>query len=363
MPAYKDNNGTWYASYFIKDHTGKSIRKKKRGFKTKRDADRFIAEQKLKTTSSFEMKFGSFVEQYYVDMENRIKLNTMLTKKAIVDLKILPFFEDMKMNEIKVCHVVAWQNELLAYRDADGNPYSPSYLKTVHNQLSAIFNHAHRMYGLSDNPARLAGNMGKEKTKEMKFWTKEEYKKFSEQLMNKTMTYMAFEILYWCGIRLGELLALTLEDIDFENKRLRINKSYQRINRQDVITSPKTEKSNRSIDMPDFLVEEIKNYIVGIYKLKPTDRIFHLSKTHLQNEMKNGAARAGVKRIRIHDLRHSHVSLLIEMGFSALAIAERIGHESIEITYRYAHLFPSKGKEIASRLNVENGVIEDDKTE
>lgn len=219
------------------------------------------------------------------------------------------------------------------------------------------------MYGLPDNPARLAGNMGKEKTKEMKFWTKEEYKKFSEQLMNKTMTYMAFEILYWCGIRLGELLALTLEDIDFENKKLRINKSYQRINRQDVITSPKTEKSNRSIDMPDFLAEEIKNYIVSIYKLKPTDRIFHLSKTHLQNEMKKGAARAGVKRIRIHDLRHSHVSLLIEMGFSALAIAERVGHESIEITYRYAHLFPSKGKEIASRLNIENGVIEDDKTE
>ena len=94
MPAYKDANGTWYASYFVKDHTGKSIRKKKRGFKTKRDADRFIAEQTLKSENNLEMKFGSFVEQYYIDMENRIKLNTMLTKKAIIELKILPFFNN-----------------------------------------------------------------------------------------------------------------------------------------------------------------------------------------------------------------------------------------------------------------------------
>lgn len=359
MPAYKDVNGTWYASYFVKDHTGRSIRKKKRGFKTKRDADRFIAEQKLKSETNLEMRFDSFVEQYFTDMENRIKLNTMLTKKVIIDLKILPFFGDMKMNQIKVSHVVAWQNDLLAFRDENGEGYSPSYLKTVHNQLSAIFNHANRMYGLADNPARKAGNMGKEKTREMEFWTKEEYKKFSEQVMDKTITYMAFEVLYWCGIRLGELLALTLEDIDFENKKLRINKSYQRLKGQDVITSPKTEKSNRVIDMPDFLVEEIKGYILGFYKLKKTDRIFPLSKGHLHKEIKKGAEEAGIKSIRVHDLRHSHVSLLIEMGFSALAIADRVGHESIEITYRYAHLFPSKGKEIASRLNLENGVIED----
>ena len=89
------------------------------------------------------------------------------------------------------------------------------------------------------------------------------------------------------------------------------------------------------------------------YGLKKKDRIFTINKSYLHREMDRGAEAAGFKRIRIHDLRHSHISLLIDMGFSAVAIAERVGHESIEITYRYAHMFPSKQTEMAERLNIE----------
>jgi integrase len=149
----------------------------------------------------------------------------------------------------------------------------------------------------------------------------------------------------------GELLALTPADFDFQNKTLRINKSYQRIKKQDVITDPKTKKSNRVIEMPDFLCEEMQDYFGMLYDLKPDERIFTITKSYLHHEMDRGAKESGVKRIRIHDLRHSHVSLLIEMGFTAVAIADRVGHESIEITYRYAHLFPSKQKEMANKLN------------
>ena len=78
-----------------------------------------------------------------------------------------------------------------------------------------------------------------------------------------------------------------------------------------------------------------------------------MTKSYLHHEMNRGAKEAGVKRIRIHDLRHSHVSLLIEMGFSALAIADRVGHESVDITYKYAHLFPSKQQEMAQKLDME----------
>ena len=78
-----------------------------------------------------------------------------------------------------------------------------------------------------------------------------------------------------------------------------------------------------------------------------------MTKSYLHHEMDRGAKEAGVKRIRIHDLRHSHVSLLIEMGFSALAIADRVGHESVDITYKYAHLFPSKQQEMAQKLDME----------
>lgn len=195
--------------------------------------------------------------------------------------------------------------------------------------------------------------MGSSKHQEMLFWTKEEYLKFAEVMMDKPLSYYAFEVLYWCGIREGELLALTPADFDLDKGLLSITKSYQRLNGKDVITDPKTPKSVRVVQMPDFLTEEIRDYLKSLYKVKPTDRIFEVTKYYLHHEMDRGAKEAGVKRIRIHDLRHSHVSLLIEMGFSAVAIADRVGHESIDITYKYAHLFPSKQQEMAAKLNME----------
>ena len=169
--------------------------------------------------------------------------------------------------------------------------------------------------------------------------------------MDKPVSYYAFQMLYWCGIRRGELLALTPADFDFENSTVRINKSYQRLHGEDVITTPKTKKSNRTIKMPKFLCEEMQDYLKMLYGLKKKDRIFTITKSYLHHEMDRGAKEAGVKRIRIHDLRHSHISLLIDMGFSAVAIADIVGHESIEITYRYAHLFPSKQTEMADKLD------------
>ena len=127
------------------------------------------------------------------------------------------------------------------------------------------------------------------------------------------------------------------------------------MNGRDVITTPKTEKSNRIITMPQFLVEEIQDYLRQLYDVGMNDRMFLVTKSGLHREMARGAKEAGVQRIRIHDIRHSHVSHLIDMGFSATAIADRVGHESIDITYNYAHLFPSKQTEMADKLNMERG--------
>ena len=195
--------------------------------------------------------------------------------------------------------------------------------------------------------------MGKDSHKEMLFWTKDEYLKFAKVVMDKPTSYYAFEVLYWCGIRLGELLALTASDFNFERQTLTISKSLQNIKGSIIITPPKTPKSNRTIKIPQFLVDEMQDYIKSLYGLEPDDRIFPISKAYLHHEMNRGAKAAGVKRIRIHDIRHSAVSLLIDMGFSATAIADRVGHESIDITYRYAHLFPTKQTEMANRLNSE----------
>ena len=213
-----------------------------------------------------------------------------------------------------------------------------------------------KYYDLRSNPAAKAGSMGDKDGGNISFWTKEEYQRFADEMMDKPVSYYAFEMLYWCGIREGELLALTAADFDFKAGTVKISKSYQRLHGEDVITTPKTKKSNRTIKMPPFLCEEIQDYLKMLYGLKKKDRIFTFSKSYLHHEMDRGAKAAGVKRIRIHDLRHSHVSLLIDMGFTPVAIADRLGHESIEVTLRYAHLFPSKQAEMIERLEKERMV-------
>lgn len=353
MPAYKDKNNRWFASFYSSDSTGRKIKKLKRGFSTKRDALEWERRYQLENAGDLNMGFGQFVNLYFKDMENRIRENTLFSKKIVVETKILPFFENRAINSIKPKDILAWQNSLLAYRNPKGKPYSSSYLKSIHSQLSAIFNHAVRYYGLSSNPASKIGGFGGNQNPEMLFWTKEEYLKFSYQMMDKPVSYYAFEMLYWTGIRLGELLALTPGDFDFSKGILSITKSYQRLKGRDIITKPKTPRSIRKIQMPSFLTEEMKEYLNSLYKINSDDRIFCITKSYLHHELDRGSKAANVKRIRIHDLRHSHVSLLIDMGFSTLAIAERVGHESIRITYRYAHLFPSVQTEMADRLELE----------
>ena len=308
MPVFKnESNGTWYVMSRYVNWKGERKQKCKRGFATKREAQEWERMFQLQNSSDMDMSFEAFTELYIRDMKSRLKENTWMTKEHIIRTKILPYFGKLKISEISTKEVIAWQNEMLAYRDDKRKPYSQTYLKTLHNQLSAIFNHAVRYYELRSNPAAKAGNMGSEE--------------------------------------------LTAADFDFEKETVRINKSYQRLHGEDVITTPKTKKSNRTIKMPKFLCEEMQEYLQMLYGLKKKDRIFTITKSYLHHEMDRGAKAAGVKRIRIHDLRHSHISLLIDMGFSTVAIADRVGHESIDITYQYAHLFPSKQTEMADRLD------------
>ncbi len=168
--------------------------------------------------------------------------------------------------------------------------------------------------------------------------------------MDKPLSFHAFETLYWCGVREGELLALKPRRFDFERGTLTIAESYQRIDGQNVLTDPKTPKSKRVIAMPGFYAEEMEAFL-SLLDLDPDERIFPVTKYFLSHEMARGSKAAGLEPIRVHDLRHSHVSLLIDMGFTAIAVADRMGHEAADITYRYAHLFPSVQADMARALD------------
>ena len=349
MKAEKDKKtGKWLIQYRYTDWQGKRRKSTKRGFATKREAEEWLRNFLITQKADFDMKFENFWKMYCADMETRLREHTMRTKKYIVELKILPYFGNKRVNDITAADIRQWQNELIKMG------YSPTYLKTINNQLSAIFNYAVRYYDLKSNPCAKAGSMGKSKAEEMDFWTGEEFRKFIDSVMNKRLSYMAFMTLYWTGMRLGELLALNPKDVDLKKRTISITKSYQRLGKKDVITPPKTPKSKRVITIPEFLAADIKDYMDSLYDLQEDDRLFPITKYYLEHEMQRGIKESGVKRIRVHDLRHSHASMLIELGFSPLEIANRLGHEKVETTLNtYAHLYPNKQTKLAERLDSE----------
>lgn len=260
------------------------------------------------------------------------------------DTKILPYLKSLKINEITPTTVRMWQNEILK---AD---LAPTYQKSIHNQLSAILNYAVKYYNLPNNPCRVTGSIGKKNADSMQIWTLEEYKKVIA-FEDKPAAYLGFEILFWCGLREGELFALTPADIT-DDKVIHITKTLARVEGEDLITSPKTQKSIRDVPIPDFLYEEYKDYVSRIYGIQPQDRLFYFTKGFIGKEIKRCCKLAGVKRIRTHDLRHSHASLLIDMGYSIFLISERLGHEKVDTTMNiYGHLYPNKHQEMVAGLD------------
>ena len=205
MPVYKnDKNGTWYAMVRYKDWKGQNKQKCQRGFATRREALEWEAKFKLQKTADIDMTLEAFYELYEQDVRPRLKENTWMTKKVIIEKKIIPYLGKRKLSEITAKDVIDWQNEMMKLKKPNDEPLSQCYLKTIHAELSALFNHAAKYYELHINPARNAGCMGQEDMKEMSFWTKEEYLKFAEAIMDRPISYYAFEILYWCGIREGD---------------------------------------------------------------------------------------------------------------------------------------------------------------
>lgn len=354
MPVYKDEQrNTWYVKYKTKTWDNKVKEIKKRGFKTKREAQEWELESKRSSAGTLNMTIQSFAKIYINNCSARIKESTLETKRNIIEKQILPYLGNIELDKLSTKDIISWQNRLLQFKDPkSGEPFKKSYLKTVHNQLSAMINHAVRYYDLQKNPAAIVGNMGNDKEIKMNFLTKDEYQKVSEELMDDPMHYYAVEVLYWAGAREGEMLALTPKDIDFKNSEINIDKTFNHVNGKDIVTSPKTRTSVRKVKIPKFLVDELKEYMEMIYEPQEDQRLFPTNKSNLTNAFKRALRKAGIKKnIRIHDLRHSHVSLLIDMGYSAVAIAERVGHKSIDITYRYAHLFPNASNKIAENLN------------
>ncbi|WP_310605300.1 tyrosine-type recombinase/integrase [Anaerosporobacter sp.] len=347
MNVKKNEKGLWDVQWYTKNYQGKNVKHHKRNFPTKKAATEYVEQFNLRASQSSDMTFQSLYEIYIKDMEVRLRYSTLKGKKYMVELKILPYFGKKKLTDITPADIRLWQQDLMK------KGFKPTYLKTINNQMAVMMKYACRYYGLKQNPCEIAGSMGKGKADEMDYYTLEEFEEFVAVLKDKPTAYYALQTLYWTGMRCGELLALTIEDIDFDKKTLTVNKSLQRIDRKEYITDPKTHRGKRVIALSDNLIEMLQEYMGMLYGMTSKDHIFQVSKSYLENAMARGAKLSGVKKIRLHDLRHSHASLLIsKLDAKPLHVAQRLGHERINTTLgTYAHMYPNQAEELAEKIN------------
>lgn len=347
MPVYKnEKNNTWYTAFYYKDWTGKSVKKKKSGFRTKKEAVEWENSFKAVESSDMDMKLADFVTVYFKDKSGELKERTITSKKYMIERHILPHLGKKKMSEVLPADIIGWQNQM------QEQGYSPTYLRMVQNQLTALFTHATRIYGLHNNPCVKVRKMGKSDADTLNFWTKAEYDLFIASFREDDWYKVLFEVLFWTGCRIGEVLALSSADINMKERQIYISKTYHRMHKQDIITKPKTENSIRTIDIPQFLVDEIEDYKKKRYDLQTEDRLFPVVAEAVQHKLKRQIEKAGVKKIRVHDFRHSHVAFLIDQKVEPLMIKERCGHSDIKITLNtYGHLYPNRRRELAEKLN------------
>lgn len=346
MSVNKMNNGKWYCSFYYTDWQGIRKRKKKEGFNTQREAKAWESDFINKMTQNCDMIFSNLVKLYLEDSATRCKPTTQHVKARYIEKWINPYFNDMPISDITPATVRTWQNAVIK------SGVNGLTQHNINGYLSSILNFAVKYYNLPFNPVARVGSIGATKSDRLVFWTLEEYKQFISK-ENNLAYKIIFELLFYTGLRFGEMFALTMNDIDVENGILTVNKNRVRVNGKYIIQTPKTKKSIREVALPRFLINDLIDYTKKLYGYNPEQNMFFYDNSTLRVELNRIAKLSGVKKIRIHDLRHSHASLLIHLGFTPTLIADRLGHENVTTTLNtYGHLYPSKQYEVAEKLEL-----------
>lgn len=293
MPQYKDESrGSWYCKFYYTDWTGARKTKMKRGFPTKRKAAAWERDFLQRQQGSPDMTFQTLVDLYMEDMAPRLKESTVIHKRSIIDRRLLPYFKDKPIASITSANIRKWQVEIMNAVTGKGKPFSPGYVRSIDREMSAIFNYAVKHYDLPKNPHTQAGSIGKYAVR-VQFWTLDEFNTLItlvDDIRYKTIFYT----LYFTGLRIGELMALTVGDINFQAGTITISKTYHRIEGRDVVTSPKTEHSNRVITAPAFLLDILRDYIGHLYNPNLADRLFTVNSNSIKAALKKYAVLAAI---------------------------------------------------------------------
>lgn len=348
MAIYKKKSSVknpWYCKFTYKDIKGITHQKKKEGFRTRKQAleyqENFLNEANSRPISYFK----DLIQLYIADKTNNVKPLTLTKITSVTSKYIRPYFSHYAITEITPAIIRKWQTGIIQ------EGLSPSYTAIISNTLSSIFNFGIRYYNLSCNPAKIAGSVGSLKPTHTNFYTLEEYKIFSGNIDDEYLLVI-FDLLYYTGVRIGELLALTSADINFNTSTITISKTYYRLHNKDYIGTPKSLSSRREIPIPQFLLQELAHIYTILGIKKEHHRVFSYTTARELNDLaKIIAKKSNLPPLRLHDFRHSHASYLINEGFSPVAVRDRLGHSSVKITLdRYSHLYQNEKTKIADNL-------------
>lgn len=348
----------WISETRYKDIFGKQHYHKTQKYLTRREAQE--AERKFlssldKSTEVQDMTFKELCDKHYEYQLGNVKDTTLRNYQN--RRQHMSMFDNIKMKDLNIDHFEAWKKEInsLGLETTTKNDLY-KYFKIILNYGTKWYN-----YNFISIKLKMTNfNNPNERRKERLFWTKEEFDRFIS-VETDLRFRAAFETLYYCGLRSGELRGLTWTDIDFMNKELSVNKNITTNldGKKYIVTSPKTKSSYRIIPMPDVLVEDLRKlrqeqdnysgfnnnwYVFGSYE--------PLGKSRLRTRKNKNCELAGVKQIRIHDFRHSCASLLINNGANIKLVASYLGHAKIEETLNtYAHMFKGRLDDIVGTIN------------
>ena len=313
------------------------------------------------------MTVQTLLDEYMAVKQPEVRETTIAKNKSNFDYYILPMFKNIRIDKVTVAMLQKWKLSM------EKKGLSLNTKKQAFSDFRAMFNYAIRLEYLSKNPISKIGNFKDNKTiqQEMNFYTAEEFTKFSstakilaeEQREKNNDTsewdfYVFFNIAFYTGLRKGEIYALKWSDIN--DIYLSVKRSVtQRLKGGDRETPPKNKSSIRTLQMPLPLIQILKehkerqaqlNNFTDNYRICGGERSIRDSTVQRRNEMY--ATMAGLNNIRIHDFRHSHVSVLANENINIQEIARRLGHSRIEMTWNtYSHLYPREEERAVNILN------------
>ena len=352
MPAEKEKlkgeyTGRWNARFTIKLINNESKRIFKRGFKSKKEALEYERETILNNSKGATIPFKNAVNQFLEFKKPRIKGSSY--EVMANRLRSITYFDNLLVSEITPMQVATFQNELI-------KTYKPRSIKNINAYIKMVFTWCMRYKGLATNPFNMVDRLKLETDKRMDIITVNEFNQIIEQVKNDDIKLM-YKLLFWTGLRIGEARALKIDDIDSNNKTISVTKTYTHLKGKDVITTPKSKESIRTIKIDDILIQDIKEYLDKARYILDDNFIFRYHKLYYLEVFKTISLKVTSKDLRLHDLRHSHASFLINNGVDVLLISKRLGHSNTAMTLNvYSHLYSNKENEAINIINKLKGV-------